>query len=191
MEFLPYMRGCQLSVWWNVAEYLGCQAINRWGEHSKGANVNNPPSHTWCAPTCCPAAQQQCQFTEYIVPPQSSSECRRAPVSTAASWRGKFQEKGTVQLFSVPPDPAPSPHWCLSALQGAIEGLRVGRGVWGGVGRVKDYFLREASSDRRAKSSSTWYALRPWIHASPVNLVNISLMTLDLVHYSQRWHCEN
>lgn len=134
MEFLPYMRGCQLSVWWNVAEYLGCQAINRWGEHSKGANVNNPPSHTWCAPTCCPAAQQQCQFTEYIVPPQSSSECRRAPVSTAASWRGKFQEKGTVQLFSVPPDPAPSPHWCLSALQGAIEGLRVGRGVWGGVG---------------------------------------------------------
>lgn len=56
VEFLLFVRGCQLGVWRNVAEYLECRAINRWDEHAKGANVNNPPSHTWCAASCCPAA---------------------------------------------------------------------------------------------------------------------------------------
>lgn len=177
MEFLLFMCGCQSAVWWNVAEYLGCRAINRWGEHAKGANVNNPPSHTWCAPSCCPAALQQCQFTEHIVPPQSSSE---APPRSGvgSSWRGKFQEKGTVQSFVVPPDPAPAPRLCLSSLQGADTG-------------VKDYFRGEASSGRRAKSSSTFHAPRLRVHASPLNLINVGLMTLDPVHYSRHWHCDN
>lgn len=40
-EFLPFRCGCLSVVWWNVAEYLGCQTINRWGEHAKRASVNS------------------------------------------------------------------------------------------------------------------------------------------------------
>lgn len=65
VEFLPFRCGCLSVVWWNVAEYLGCQNINRWGEHAKRANVNTahvinpsnpPPAHT-CHGRCSPCSR--------------------------------------------------------------------------------------------------------------------------------------
>lgn len=82
-----------------------------------------------------------------------------------SSWGGNFQGKGTVQSFVVPPAPAPCPRLYLSYLQGA------GRGV-------KDYFLGEPSSGRRAKSSSTVLMLQ--VHASPSNLININLLSFSV-----------
>lgn len=41
VEFLTFRCGCLSTVWWHVAEYLGCLNISRWGELAKRANVNS------------------------------------------------------------------------------------------------------------------------------------------------------
>lgn len=150
VEFLLFMPGCQskegmLQNIWNAGLLTG------------GLSMQREPMSTSLHPTpdaLRPAARHQRRFTEHIVFPS------KLLPSAGSSWRGNFQEKFTVQSFAVPRDPPPRPRLYLSYLQAAGGG-------------VKDYFLREASSGRRAKSSSTLCAPRLRVHARLFDLINI------------------
>lgn len=85
VEFLLFRCGCLSVVWWNVAEYLGCQTINRWGEHAKGANVNsahviNPSDPFRPTPD---VLRESCSSVISL----STLFSPRAPPNTATLWR--------------------------------------------------------------------------------------------------------
>lgn len=94
VEFLLFRCGCLSVVWWNVAEYLGCQTINRWGEHAKGANVNsahviNPSDPFRPTPD---VLRESCSSVISL----STLFSTRASPNTAAHWRRKQQRERKI-----------------------------------------------------------------------------------------------
>lgn len=156
------MRGCQLGVWRNVAEYLECRTINRWAEHAKGANVNSPPSHTWCTESCCCSVDSP------------STHCFPSELLPAPPRSGVDTKKGaqSSRLLSLPTRLPVHISICLTCKERA-EGLKItssGKHHQAGEQSPAPLFMCWGSGPTQALP----------------NLINISTWS----RYSQRWHCE-
>ena len=113
VEFLPCRSGGPSMVWWQVAEYLGCRNINRWGEHPKKANGNSAhvinlsnPSSPHLLYDCCSARH----WAHCSLKPRWSWPRSYWHPCTVSGMRGKFQgELSQPHLLGFDPAPCP-PH---------------------------------------------------------------------------------
>lgn len=136
-----------------------------------------PPSHTWSTLKL----MQPCPLAVHIVSPEALLDTLSLTSSGVSSTSGKFQEKSTIKssialTLTLPLLLCTKTTFLFVTLKGGEGGYRS--------------VLRETSSSRSVKSTSTVYMLRLCIHERPLAIYSPQWNVFLFIIW-ECWHPEN